>query len=402
MNSLLGQIKKMQLRDWKGLFLLAVSFVPGKIYKLFNRHVWIVSEYEHLARDNGYWFFKYVREKYPLQKAYFPLSEDSPDFEKINPLGNVIKFGSFFHYILFWGCEKYIGTTKCYGFPYRRICEDLVQWGLHGFKYVFLNHGVARGYSSIVDGRNTNYNLIFAISPYEKETIIREDYQEPDRIICAGFCRHDQLNDNILKNNRIVIMPTWRNYLDVRLLTNADERECIIREFLDSTYYKKWMSLINNPDFCAFVEEGQYEVIFYLHEYAQMYSKYFHAGNDKILIGTNDKYDIQKLLRSSRLLITDYSSVTYDFAYMYKPLIYYQFDLEEFESHQYSQGEKYTYETDGFGKVCYSEEETIGIIKDIASQDFRISEIYKRRVDDFFLYHDNNNCERAYKAIKKL
>lgn len=402
MSNVLTQFRKMKIDDWRGLGLLGISFIPGKIYKLTHKDVWVISEYEHLARDNGYWLFKYIRENCPEKKVYYPIAETSPDFEKVSKLGNTIKFGGFFHYVLFWGSTKYIGTTKCYGFPYRRICEDLVQWGLHGFKYVFLNHGVARGYSKIVDARDTNYDLIFAISPIEKETMIREDYQIPERIRCDGFCRHDQLNDEMLKDNRIVIMPTWRNYLDIRLLHDEQEIKRVTKEFLNSIYYKTWMSFINNEEFCKFVEKQDLEVIFYLHEYAQMYSEYFYSGSMNIIIGTNDKFDIQELLKSSRMLITDYSSVTYDFAYMYKPLVYYQFDLEEFERHQYSQGQVYTYENDGFGAVSFDEERTIELIKDAAGNDFAMPDIYRKRVDDFFLYHDNKNCERIYAAIENL
>lgn len=42
------------------------------------------------------------------------------------------------------------------------------------------------------------------------------------------------------------------------------------------------------------------------------------------------KYDVQQLLKESLLLITDYSSVFFDMMYMNKPVIFYQFDENQY------------------------------------------------------------------------
>ena len=39
--------------------------------RLRDRDVWIITERQDQARDNGYVFFKYVREKYPKQKIVY-------------------------------------------------------------------------------------------------------------------------------------------------------------------------------------------------------------------------------------------------------------------------------------------------------------------------------------------
>lgn len=401
-NKLMIQFKKMKLTDFKALIILMITYIPGRIYKIICKDVWIITEYEFSARDNGYWLFKYIRENFPHQKVYYPISSMSPDYFKVKTLGNNIKFGGVFHYILFWGCNKFIGTTKYYGFPYGRICEDLVQWNIHKFKNIFLNHGFARGYSSIVDARETNYNLIFAMSPIEKEIMINENYQDENKIICAGFCRHDNLDSSILDKKTILIMPTWRKWLDFRLETDIDIIDVITKRFLDSFYYKKFFSILNNQRLIEFLENNNYNLIFYLHDYAQCFSKYFSSSSKKICIASKAEYDIQSLLKQSALLITDYSSVSYDFAYMYKPLLYYQFDLNDFEEKQYAQGNKFTYRDNAFGEIIESEEILIDRIIYYCQHQNVMPNFYKKRVDNFFLYHDKRNCERVYNAIKKL
>ena len=53
----------------------------------------------------------------------------------------------------------------------------------------------------------------------------------------------------------------------------------------------------------------------------------FTTCSERIIIADWKKYDVQGLLKESALLITDLSSVFMDFAYMRKPMIYYQFDM---------------------------------------------------------------------------
>ena len=120
-HKLKDQIKKMKSDDWKAILKLGLTFIPGKLWKLVSPKMWVISEYEDLARDNGSWFFKYLREKHPEREVYYPINFNSADYQSIKKLGNVIPFGGWKHYLLFWAADVYIGTTKCYGFPYRRI-----------------------------------------------------------------------------------------------------------------------------------------------------------------------------------------------------------------------------------------------------------------------------------------
>ena len=103
----------------------------------------------------------------------------------------------------------------------------------------------------------------------------------------------------------------------------------------------------------------------------------------------------------SALLITDYSSVAFDFAYMQKPLLYYQFDIEKVHAAHYQEG-YFNYENDGFGKVCKTEETLVNEISNIIDSNFMLKEKYKVRTKNFFTLYDNHNCERNFNAIKEL
>ena len=120
------------------------------------------------------------------------------------------------------------------------------------------------------------------------------------------------------------------------------------------------------------------------------------SKNIKIL-DVND-IDIQTLLKESKLLITDYSSVYFDFAYMGKPIIYYQFDYDEYRDKQMPEG-YFNYKKDGFGPIYDNCNELINYIKLLNVNEFELDTSYKYKMNEFFKLNDQNNCERIYKKI---
>ena len=107
----------------------------------------------------------------------------------------------------------------------------------------------------------------------------------------------------------------------------------------------------------------------------------------------------QTLFNNGSLLITDYSSVAFDFSYLYKPILYYQYS----EDYHFDLNDSYfNYETMGFGEVVKSEDELVDLIVDYMDNDCEIKDKYSKRIDEFFLYTDKNNCQRVYDKIKEL
>ena len=100
-------------------------------------------------------------------------------------------------------------------------------------------------------------------------------------------------------------------------------------------------------------------------------------------------------------MITDYSSVHFDFAYMNKPVLYFQFDKAEFFTKQY-QSSVFDAEKNGFGKVAYCIDELISNLEEAYQNDFIMTEKYYNRMRDFYQIYDNHNCDRVYEEIKKI
>ena len=126
-----------------------------------------------------------------------------------------------------------------------------------------------------------------------------------------------------------------------------------------------------------------------------------HLASEVVTIAGRDCNDVQTLLKESSLLVTDYSSVFFDFAYMHKPVIYAQFDMAEYREKHYKEG-MFVYERDGFGPVCGDLQSTVIEVEKELERNCLLDELYMKRVSDFFIPYDNHNCERVYNAILKL
>ena len=93
----------------------------------------------------------------------------------------------------------------------------------------------------------------------------------------------------------------------------------------------------------------------------------------------------------------------FDFAYLKKPVVYAQFDREEFFSgeHVYVKG-YFDYERDGFGEVETDLDGTVDRLIEYMRNDCRLKDEYRARIDAFFAYHDRDNCRRVYEKLLEL
>src|SRR5690606_12503957 len=95
--------------------------------------------------------------------------------------------------------------------------------------------------------------------------------------------------------------------------------------------------------------------------------------------------DVQEVLCSSSVVVTDFSSIVFDAAYIDRPVIYYQFDqVEAFGgSHTVRQG-YFDFGSDGFGPVCHDEASVVSELSKVASNGFEMEAVYQARVGEAF------------------
>lgn len=364
----------------------SVYLIAINLYK--NKEVYLISERGTDARDNGYHLFKYMRTKYPNKEVYYVINPNSVDYNKVSIYGNIVKYGSIRHYTLFIGA-KYKISTHIMGFsPNMLFYISFNNKHRIPGKQIFLQHGVIKDDLIGLYQENTHLDIFICGALPEYQYVSKYFHYNNGEVKYTGLARYDNLHNNILKN-QILIMPTWRQYL--KLLNISDLKK--------SDYFKYWNDLLNDERIINKLKEYNLNMIFYPHYEMQPYIHLFSSQSEEITIADFNHYDVQTLLKESKLLITDFSSVFFDFAYMGKPTIYFQFDRKEFYTTHYKKG-YFDYETMGFGDVVLSYDELIKTLIKYIEMQCNIPEIYQDRINNFFPLHDEKNCERIMEVIK--
>jgi CDP-glycerol glycerophosphotransferase (TagB/SpsB family) len=397
-KSFFQKLQMVKISDILHIFKFIFAFPIALILKIFIKDLWLVCDYEDEARDNGYYFYKYLREKQKEQNVYYAINKKSPDYEKVKKIGKVVKYGSFKHWILYLLASKNISSQKG-GKPNAAICYVLEVYGIIKNKRIFLQHGIIKDNLPYLHYKNAKLSM-FTVTTKKEYDYVCKEFGYPDGVIQQlGLCRYDTLI-NESDGKYILIMPTWRQWI-AHETTNSKKAENF-KSFKETNYFKKWMELLNSKELEMICRTSNKKVIFYPHRNMQKFINDFNIKNkEHIIIGSWPEYDVQDLLKKSSLLITDYSSVAMDFAYLNKPVIYYQFDYEQFRSWHLEEG-YFSYKDDGFGYVKEDLPEIIRLIEFYINNNFELENRHKNRINDFFDLKDNKNCERTYLKIKEI
>ena len=376
------------------VFLLAVLWPAAAVLRRTNpayRNLWLVMERGFDARDNGYWFFRYLREQQPQINARFVISRTSPDYDKVARLGPTCEWRSLKHYLMYLAADMLISTHVQPCAPDLMAYYHLRQIGIRARgKQIFLQHGIIK--DEMMWMRYPTMKVDFFASGGKMEyDYLEKEFGFPDGVIrYTGLCRFDNLIRGNNPSGEILVMPTWRG-------SNYPQGE----QFRETAFYRHFQSLLENPRLLSLLEERDMKLIFYPHIELQKELDKFRSPSERVVLAGWQDYDVQTLLMRCDLLITDYSSVFFDLGYMEKPVIYYQFDKEEFLQYHYQKG-YFSYEDHGFGPVVQTEEELADAVAECAANDFRLDEKYRRRLDAFYSVRDERNCERTYKILSEM
>lgn len=345
---------------------------------------WVLIERGDDARDNAYFFYRYLKKNHPEQKVYYIIDKNSPDYYKVKE--NAVHFGSIKNYWAVAIADKIISSHGYTGMP--NMTRKLFHFLRMHEKYYFLQHGVIKDDLPSLHYDQMGVRLFICGAKPEYEYVREEFGYPPGSVQYTGLARYDTLHD-VKTKNQILIMPTWRMYI-------TDEKN-----FLESEYYRQWNRVLTDSGLAEYLEKNDLSAIFYPHYEVQKYLRCFRTASDRIILADFANYDVQTLLKESKLLVTDYSSVFFDFAYMRKPVVYFQFDQHEFFSRHYGRG-YFSYQTMGFGPVTEHVETTVEAIIQSAEYGFLSTDTYRKRMEAFFPLYDQKNCERIYDAVCSL
>ncbi len=387
--------------DSKQYSSLKVTRIKSFFYK-FNKSMqphWIVMDRNNQADDNAEHLYRWLMKNHPEQEAFFVLNKDSYDWPRLEQEGfNLLAYGSPEHEEKLLTCSKIISS---------QIDHYVVNYFNNSstahIPFIFLQHGVIKDDLSRWLNGKKRIDL-FVTSAHDEYNSIAGDnnrYKLTDKEVrLLGLPRHDTLLSPYSSKNEILVMPTWRNYLAGEVISGNIRASN--PNFMDSQYAIFWSNFLRSPRLYEIAKKFDYKIIFYPHPNVQQYLDQFNLPK-YVLLKHQYEGSIQKMFRDTSIMITDYSSVAMEMAYLNKAIIYYQFDEKEFFSgnHVYQKG-YFDYRKNGFGPVATSEDEVLDELNKILHNNCHPSELYLERMNSFFAFRDGKCCERVYNAICDL
>ena len=362
-----------------------------------SRHIQLVYEkFCMMAQDNGYYFFKYCmdheEEKRQKNHIYYVITKDAPDRKKLDAYqSRLVDFMSIRHMIYMIAAELLVSTdTRNHLYAMRQRGSILKRY-LRKKPLVFLQHGVTA--LKKVDffygkGKSGSCNLFVVTSDFEKKIV--EDYfgYAEDEIVNSGFARWDVLEDKSEGLREILIMPTWRAWLE----------NVTLEEFKESDYFHNYMELLNSPRFHSFLEKNDLLANFYLHSKFREFIQDFSVESDRIRLIVFGEEPANELMMRCKMLVTDYSSVCWDVFYLDKPVVFFQFDRDKYmEAH----GSYLDMDRELFGDCAQDVDGLLTYMERCADDHFVVRPEYEKMQKSFYKYFDDQNSRRICDAIVK-
>ena len=362
-----------------------------------SRHIQLVYEkFCMMAQDNGYYFFKYCmdheEEKRQNNHIYYVITKDAPDRKKLDAYqSHLVDFMSIRHMIYMIAAELLVSTdTRNHLYAMRQRGSILKRY-LRKKPLVFLQHGVTA--LKKVDffygkGKSGSCNLFVVTSDFEKKIV--EDYfgYAEDEIVNSGFARWDVLEDKSEGLREILIMPTWRAWLE----------NVTLEEFKESDYFHNYMALLNSPRFHCFLEKNDLLANFYLHSKFREFIQDFSVESDRIRLIVFGEEPANELMMRCKMLVTDYSSVCWDVFYLDKPVVFFQFDRDKYmEAH----GSYLDMDRELFGDCAQDVDGLLTYMERCADDHFIVRPEYEKMQKSFYKYFDDQNSRRICDAIVK-
>lgn len=357
-----------------------------------NNYIWIFGEnHGTTANNNSYYFWKQVVNKKDGIDKYIVFEKNEKMQEVYNNFSKyeqkfVIWKNSYKHWKLYLNADMFFVTLS-----YKDITPTKLLFKETALKIkkplVYLRHGTAGMKVTNYRGKSFWNNLFKFLSynPEEPDLLTTVNNFESHQILYSEFHpRYGEFarrDEKITDKNQILWFITWREFLE----SNAETKIFIsyIKNVLESERLKEY--LVDNGlklKLCVhqFFDEETFKDI------------YLHSQKGLIEIVHSKDIDVMDELVQSNVLITDYSSVAYDFTFLNRPVLLYQPDLEI-----YTKERKFYCEIEELEKSNITKPQKL--IDAIVNEEYGINPFFRKALPeniDYEFIKENKHIDKLY------
>lgn len=364
-----------------------------------GRRIILTFDKLYKAGDNGEYFWKYANTVDDNVETYYVVSDTSLDYKRLREYDkkHTVVHNSLRCRLLALNMEAIAAThtmvMQYCGFP-RYLHAPFLD--LFNAKVICIQHGLTVQQLAQYQRRTYDNTTLYCLaSKYEKQNLMHPVYgYEESMLKLNGLARYDGLKNNDKKS--ILITPTWRRNVVSQGI--AYKKKPYNELFKFTEYFRLYNELIHDKKLIETAKAHGYEITYLLHPaMSPQLEDFDQTGYVKVIAASGDM-NYEEILTQSSLMVTDYSGVQFDFAYMRKPIVYYH--PSTLPPHYEAGG--IDYPTQGFGPICTEHKELVDTICGFIENSCKAQQEYKLRADDFFEFDDYNNCQRIYDEIMRF
>lgn len=368
--------RKLKIAYWLSRFFW---FHPARKSTLFFEK--FASKYEESA---SVLFEEVIDQGY--HNTYFIIDKESLHYQRIPEKYKkyIIKKYSFKHYFYFFISKMFVATESMNHIIELNIANSYAFLkSIRGYyDYIFLQHGVMYMYclenrSDFIKGQGFSKNSKIVVSSQtEADHFIEYGQFDQQDLIISGLPKFDR-SQKKADADKILIMPTSRDF----------EYNVIRLTPTESTYYKFVKNIIQ-----AIPEELKSKIVVIGHP---LLKNQLESTDLKEYMPENYVYN--DLLENTKLLITDYSSISYDAFYRGSNVI---FCWEDKEMCLQAMNYKLMLNDENvFADVSYHFDDLSQLI--LKNYNSTQTEEHIEKYREIVTYHDNRNTERCFQALKE-
>ena len=320
----------------------------------------------------------------------------------------LVSYGTREHALLMRNCRHLI-SSQIDHYVVRPL--DTARFGDHNWRFTFLQHGVTKDdLSRWVNGKPI---CLFVTATRPEFESIAGDHTPyiftTKETRLTGFPRHDRLWRIAQDEAERRPTPAAR-HADMApraaggtSISGGNDR-LPLPGFWETEYARSGSSVIESPAVGSDSRPRPVcEITFVPHPNMNDYLDE-RSFPDHVQVFRYRDVDIQEILASGALMLTDYSSNAFEMAYIERPVVYFQFDRTAFFSggHVYRKG-TWSYDDDGFGPVAVTAPSVIDEVERLIDNGLRPRiAASPNGCERVFPFRDGQSCERVYQAIDDI
>ncbi|MDO5376211.1 MAG: teichoic acid glycerol-phosphate transferase TarF [Staphylococcus rostri] len=246
----------------------------------------------------------------------------------------------------FYKSPKTIYLQTWHGTPLKRLgldIEDVQMPGTNTEQYRQNIINESKRWDYLISPNRYSTDKFESAFQVERSKMIETGYPRNDKLVNeqnnAAYIQRIKDDLNIPADKKVIMYaPTWRD-----------------DKFIQQGTYE----LNLNFDIEKFREQLSDDYVILLRMHYLVVTRI--QENDRFVIDVSDYKDIAELYLISDILITDYSSVMFDFGVLKRPQIFYAYDLEDYDSRL--RGFYMDYKNNLPGPIVENEEDLIRLLK---------------------------------------